>query len=283
MNSAQLAQRLIRFTPAKDIALLTVEDAIRFVDIINSGLSAYHHRTPPTYRHANASVTLPAPVTGSFGLTQGSQIFTGYTATSSQEGSSVVFGKVNDPQQLVNTNQFLASWGGGTGTFSGTVYGDAIQLPSGVARVVTHPSIYGNVLERQDAQIWISPTAVGKPSAYKLEAVGSIGGAFPPFYLRVHPLPETSYVVSLTVELEPSQLVITDLSAQTTIPVRNGHVASFLLPIAEGELAMSDLWDSSIAKDGVMKRYENALIGLGQLESTDIALPANKIKSARGY
>ena len=38
MNSAQLAQRLVRFTPAQDVALLTVEEAIRFVDIINSGL-----------------------------------------------------------------------------------------------------------------------------------------------------------------------------------------------------------------------------------------------------
>ena len=283
MNSAQLAQRLVRFTPAKDVALLTVEDAVRFVDIINSGLSAYHQRTPPNYRHASASVTLPAPMTASFGLTNGSQNFTGYTATASQEGSSVVFADKNDPQQIVGTSQFLANWGGSTGTINGTIYGDAIQLPSGVARVVTHPTINGNVLKREDAEIWLSPTAVGKPSAYKLEAVGSIGGAFPPFYLRVHPLPETSYIVSLTVELEPSQLVITDLSAQTTIPVRSSHVASFLLPICEGELAMSELWNSDFAKDGVMKRYENAIIGLGQLESNDMASPANRVKSARGY
>lgn len=284
MTSVQLAQRLLRHLSIKDIALLPGDDALHLLDAINSGLQSFYAVAPSIYKQTTLSGVFRAAQQVTITVALGANTFTGYTASYQSKGYTIRIDGDEMDNEIVAANGLLDNYMGESGTKSATIWGDVVQLNTVIDRLISDPKLdTGDVLLKDDElQPKGEKRRIGRPSRYRIEAVGQSQAGDPAFLLRVDTLPDNDYRVRIDAELAPAKIGFLDLTNPVVLPIDDAMVELCLLPLCASELTDSALWQSPDAKRDVLLRAERALQNISLLSPT-ISMPDNRVGTPKGF
>jgi hypothetical protein len=302
MNTASLAQRLLRFLTVKDLALLPADDALGVCDAMNGGIQEYYSVTPSAYKGTTFSgVFSPASsVTATF--TQGSNFFTGWTATSAQKGFTIVAGTDNRQNTIIGPNQMLDVYTGIGGSQTAQVYGDCLHMEQIIERFTSDPVLvdYNRVLIRDEnwrragiRGVWpgtfqlypygsYSFRQVRVPWKYWIERQGESQNGLPPFMLRIDSLPDVEYRVRVEGLLAPTQVQINDLIVPQPLSLDAYVIESTVLPMAAYRLLTHPLFANDKLVKIVTEQYITA-VKLAKDRTPDQGSSRNYLGTPRGY
>lgn len=218
----------------------------------------------PMWPEAYHSGIVKAPVVASLGLTNGSKAVTGYAFETDYLGSFV---KIGDKfYRSATANTLLQPWDGATGTFSATVYCNAIALPWSIIEIAGQPNVLGvgllAPLPNADAELnlrtepaydFYTPGSrlvfstprnsfrqsiyfdMGDPRYYHIDQA-SVGASFAVGNrLHVYPIPERIYTFEVRASVVPNAL--TNEADVPALPAQ--AVDNILLPIIREKIAMN--------------------------------------------
>jgi hypothetical protein len=257
MKTLELAQRLVRNLKVKDIAKLTADQSLVLLDAINGGIQQFYTCAPDAYRTTTLSGMLTGPMTVSLGMNIGDNLFTGYEVGTDKKGCTIRIEGDEVDNQVTSGNSLLNDFQGYTGTKSATLFGDCIGFDGYLMRMSSHPVLNGTI--QLKAKSFLTRKEIGQPKYYAIEAVGQSQGANPDFYIRVDPLPDKVYTLSFTGELTPKRFTMDDLTANATLPVKDCHIETMLVPLCAGQLAESDLWALEATRKLAMDKATEAV------------------------
>ena len=300
MQTLGLLQRLVRRWKVESLANMPADVKLSLLDCCNSAIQEFYRICPAIYREGWVSGVLSAPVQTVFTITQGTNAFTGYTASTNQFGCTVVIGPDLNDNMLVPPNGLLDTYEGASGTQNTNVYGDAIPLPANIETMLDEPQLLGYLprLRREDLY-WGRPwnpslfyseslvatpyRQVARPRTYWVEANVPDGNGVPTFIFRVDPMPDILYRVRFRALFYPQRLAMSDMQQNTTLTVNEAWIESMLLPLIREWMAKQepDLWQGSDIKivlaDGAKAREDIANLRV------DISKPNNRIETPAGY
>jgi hypothetical protein len=296
MTTVQLAQRLLRHLTVKDLALLSGDDALHVLDAMNAGLQQFYALAPASLKQTTLSGVLQPAQTVTLTVTNGSAVFSGYTATSAQRGYTIRIEGDDNENEIVASNGLLDDYLGTTGTKAAQVWGDCLPLNGVIERLTSEPRLdTGAFLAKEPAFRerggWSSPAEqrharrdrrIGEPSFYWIEAVGQSQGGAPAFLLRVDALPDRAYRVRVDAELGPARVTFPDLTTPVALPLNDAHVEAYVLPLCAAALLDSPLWQDADAKRHIRERAGDAIPLIGLL-GHHIAKPSNRVRTPAGY
>lgn len=262
-NTMQLAQRLLKGLKVKSLGLVSVENSLDILDAINGAIQEFYVLCPSAYKRTQCSGFLAAPQTVYITVTNGSNVFSGYTPASTLYGSSIVIQTDTRQNTIASVSTLLDIYTGVTGVQQAIVYNDVIQLDAIVQRLTSDPVLvdFNQILIRDenykrrggqnwsgDQVYWYPGTAwnrsVGCPRYYWMEATGQVQNAVIPFLARVNTLPDQLYRLRVEADLAPTPLQFQDLVIPNTLALDPYSVEMCVLPMALGRLTSSPLWDN---------------------------------------
>lgn len=280
MNSVQLAQRLLRYLNTNDLANLPGDMALGVCDAINGAIQEYYVKVPTAYKRTTFSgAFLPAQnITATF--TNGSNTFSGWSASAAQKGFSIMVNTDGGRNIIVGPNELLDNYNGTTGTQTAQVYGDVLHLENVIERFSSDPILtdFNRVLVRDEnwrrmgiRSVWGSSVSlypygsysqpqVRTPFKYWIEPQGQSQGAYPPFMLRADSLPDQLYRVRVEGLLAPAQITVQALSVPVGLALDWYSVESTVLPMAAKRLITHPLWRDPKLVNAVMDDYKNAIM-----------------------
>jgi hypothetical protein len=234
------------------------------------------HNTRGEWTVRYHSDLLKAPVAVTLGLTNGSKDMTvsGATLEAKYVGSFI---KIEDKWfryagSVTGTEKLLQPWDGATGSYSATVYYNAVALPAACAKVIERPSVLGMgelfAMPGPEAEIMVrsepaydyssfrarlSPSIrrsqfskvltqdTGDPSFYHVDS-GSLTETFATTKrFHVFPIPDRQCVLEMRIHILPAKLSTgTDVPALPGDTVTVDMAASILLPLARERIALND-------------------------------------------
>ena len=302
MNSASFAQRLLRFLTVKDLGLLPADDALGLVDAINAGIQEYYSLVPSAYKGTTFSgILTPAQqVTATF--TNGSNFFTGWTASAAQKGFTLVAGTDTRQNTIVGPNEMLDVYTGPSGIFASQIYGDCLHMEQIIERFTSDPVLvdYNRVLMRDEnwrregiRGVWpgtfqlypygsYSFRQVRVPWKYWIERQGESQNGLPPFMLRVDSLPDVEYRVRIEGLLAPAQVQFNDLIIPKTLSLDSYVVESTVLPMAAYRLLTHPLFANDKLAKIVTEQYMTA-VKMSKDKTPDQGASVNWVGTPRGF
>ena len=248
MTTIQLAARLARHLNTPDLATMPGPAQLDIVDAINAAIGEVFPMLPGHYRRTTISETLKAPRTASF--TFDARYDTELTASpflTTETGCTVRLGDDQRDNEITGAGSVLDGYLGSALSGTATIYHDAAGLFEVIERMNG-----GVVVEKLDGtrsplkhnpELRHYKRQIGTPTEYKIEPVGAVQGAEPCCLLRVHPMPDTDYILRGDAEL--SSILVTWAQIQgagVNIPVPSRIVEGALLPIAREKLIVSTFW-----------------------------------------
>lgn len=303
MNTTQLAQRLLRYLTISDLANLPADGALGLLDAMNAAIQEYYAIVPTSFKGTTFSgVLTPAvPITATF--TNGSNYFTGWSATPAQKGFTIVAG--TDPRQntLVAPKQMLDVYTGPTGTFTAQVYGDCLHMEQIIERFTADPILVDFNIRLQRNENWrriattgpwpgsfyqyyaygsYSTRQIRTPWQYWIERQGESQNAFPPFILRCDSLPDQEYRVRIEGLLAPTQVQLNDLTVPQALSLDSYIVESTVLPMAVYHLTEHPLWASKSNFKMVQAKYQGAR-KMAMDRTPDQGSSINLVGTPRGF
>ena len=298
----QFAQRLLRYLTVKDLGLLPADDGLGVCDAMNARIQEYYHLVPTAYKGTTFEATLLPATTITATFTNGTNTWTGWSATTQQKGFTIVAGTDQRQNTIIGANQMLDIYTGPTGTFTALVYGDIIRMENVIERLTNDPILvdYNRALVRDEnwrnravRGVWpgsvsnfvygsYSVRQIRTPYKYWVERQGESQGAFPPFMLRMDSLPDVEYRVRVEGLLAPIQTQWTDLSTPVELPLDHYIIESMVLPLAVYHLSEHPLWAD---KSNLARVKEKYAIARKQAEERvqDLASSDNLCGTPRGW
>lgn len=301
MNTVSLAQRLLRYLTVKDLANLAADDALGVCDAMNAAIQEYYADVPTAYKGTTFSGVLTPAFTVTATFTNGSNQFSGWSATPAQKGFTLVAGSDTRQNTITSANTLLDIYTGLTGTFTAQVYGDCLQMDQVIERFTADPVLvdYNRVLVRDEnwrrqgfQGIWggaiqlpygcASIRQVRCPWRYWIERQGESQNGLPPFMLRVDSLPDVEYRVRVEGLLAPTQVQYNDLIMPQPLSLDAYVVESTVLPMAVYHLTEHPLWAN---KDAIKKVGDKYLAAkkMAKDRTPDQGASVNFVGTPRGW
>lgn len=301
-NTVSFAQRLCRYLTIKDITLVPMDDAMGICDAMNAGVQEYYTEVPSAYKGTTFSgLFLPgASVTPTF--TNGSNIFSGWSASAAQTFSTLVVQGDTRQNIIVGPNQLRDIYTGPSGPQPATVYGDCIQIQQITERFTADPCLVdiNRILIRDEnwrcigqrgwgfgaMEFFPLGTAmnrrIGTPIRYWIEREGESQGVMPPFVLRVDSLPDIEYRVEIEGLLAPTQVGLPDLTVPQPLSLDSQIIELMVLPMAVYHLTEHPLWADKDNFKRVASKYELAC-KKARARVPDVGSSENYVRTPRGY
>jgi hypothetical protein len=286
MTTTELAQILLMSSRVSDLARATPAEAGRLALIVTQAVQEYFALAPACHRRTTLSASRLAPETVPVTVENGSATVAGSPFLARQRGCSIRFpdGQWNE---ITSPSTLLHSATQPSGEYECTVYNDALAFDDfQIDRVMTDPEITTNGGSNWLLSPWTPAGArsVSRPTvldllltderiAHRSHEINSwpshywaehVGGSIAVaddalFQFRFWPKPSEPYQVTFDAEILPDTYRINDLTTPATLPVPDGHAQRILVPLAEGKLARSPLFDPEKGNlSGVMDAYREA-------------------------
>lgn len=290
MRVIALANRLVRDLSDKSFADITADTRLAMLDAINGGLQKLHAIAQPYSKETVGGFMLAAPVTISIGVTEDSAFVTGADFTADQLYCTIRIDGDDIDNQIVAENELLHPYTGATGTVSAVVYSDAVVMPEQYSELLTDPHCMdtGRTLVQLavDRSPWWTnlSKAVGEPSFYRVEP-NAVNQAPPaPAVIRVDSLPSEKLRYQARFTLAPPRLKFSDmLATDVEVPAREEHCEAYLLPIARGLLADSELWRNKDTRTSAKNAADSAESAFSRYAQATIVTPNNRVGTRIGY
>lgn len=220
---------------------------------INGALQEIWSTAPTAVSHYRQEVTLPAPVTTTLTLTQGSTAiaaFTGYAPW--MAGCTLMVEGGQEALEIASGTALRAPYHEASGTVNAMIYADAVTLtsetmslleplechaPGKAARKLRMVLSYEEYQQESEAAL----RRRGMPEAAYLETLYAFAPVSHTLRLRVTPMPTEPVVLSFGSRLNVPAVVPTDISTlpdpQRRFPLPGGWDESVVLPLANRRLA----------------------------------------------
>lgn len=287
MKAIAFANRLMRDLKEKSINDLTADTRLELLDAINGGLQKMHAIAASESKTTTVSIALDAPATISIGVTNGSTTTTGTAFTSDQIYRTVQVAGDSIENQITGTNSLLHPYGGVTGTVAATIYCDCMAIPEPYSEIVGDPRVLEDGFRLTNFKIerdWNTTRAIRRPIFYWMEPNAANQNPPAPAVMRFDSLPDKLYRLECRATLAPARIAFTDLLApDTDIPLRAEQVESYLLPIARGLLANSEMWRDESTKAGAESKANAALAAYELLTPRTLSTPNNRARTKAGF
>lgn len=264
MTSMQLAQRamgIIRIPG--DPASLQADIALTILGVINSAIARYYINSPGHRKTTPITSLIQAPQSISVALTNGSRTITGGSPTyDSRVGDTLLIGSrkhVLGPQGTLRE-----PWHQSSGTYSGTLYDDAVAIFSPI-RTVAGTVIYNeerrllflNETPIAEDELQNVPRRTGSPQYYSVENLGDVVGSGLRAFLRIHPMPTEASTIRFLGAIEPQTLTLANLQTPVTMYMPDSDIETFIIPFISAELSTTSLWPEGASRELAFKRGDD--------------------------
>lgn len=289
MNSVSFASRLLRDLKEVDLATVTADTRLTILDAINGALQKLHALTPHIYKETQGSIYVAAPETITLTVANGSNDITGYAFTDDQRNCTIRIDGDPVDNQIVSASSLLHPYLGASGSVSATIYHDAVEMPEPYEELIGRPrNLSGSreflALLTDRSILEYQSKTVGDPDRFWVEAnaVNQVPNA--PAVIRFDSLPGQAIRYQCRFTLAPSRINLTALvSPGTKLPIREEHVEIYLLPIARGILADSELWRDQESKSSAKNDAELAEKKYEIRASSTLVTPGNRTQTKTGF
>lgn len=189
--------------------------------------------------------------------------------------------------ELVSASALRRPYTGATGEVTGTVYGDAIQLPEWVKNVmepvriprvwalrsattqeefrgVMSPHQYGND-NRGAAYYTDHNKSIGEPAVFWLESRYDTAASALKLFLRVNPMPGEVYPISCRAKRKPPVITAANIGSHLSEPltvIPTDWHESILVPIAKHRFTAHPAFNNEPARAAIAEQYRVAKLAL---------------------
>ena len=293
MTTVQLAQIVSRFLNVPDLTGLESAQALELITAINSGVQTFFAEAPDSYSRTTISHRVRTPDTLELGMTANSNQIDAEDFLDSHRGCSVVIEGDEQINEVTGNDLLLHDYLGTTGTQSATLWYDAIPITDFlILQILNEPLVVqtGKVLkyhEQNDLATLHNPrhqSPSDYPEKYTVEHVGGSLDADidAVFQSRFIPRPVVSFTLKFDAHVLPITYDISHLETATRIPIANSLVPSLLVPLIEGELANSTLFDTSFEPRAAELKAERARQKISELPPHFVRTKS-KLRTRRGF
>jgi hypothetical protein len=259
-------------------------DRLRLSDAVNAGLQDFYLKAPPLLKRGFIAGLLPAPRTVTLGLVQGSRAISVYTTTDDDIYQTVVIGGVRN--RITPGGLLLYPWQGTTGSHVATIYGDAATWGGSepiLEMLAGHPLVDDEVTVLPWEDMPQAEVTTGCPTNYRVENYGQVLPGRPYWCLRVWPLPDVAYRISMPASLTAFMVSSDNLTDEDVImPIEDRLIIRFVLPFALYHLMTHRLWKLPETQRVIREQYQLALADLASIPRHQHT-PDNKVGTPRGY
>lgn len=248
MTSMQLAQQVLSYsTLPQDPASIPADAAATIVNCINTGFSRYFIHAPSSRKTTFVSSYVQAPSAISATFTAGLSTFSGSGLSGSARIGDTLY--IGSKKKVLAVGETLREpWDLASGSWTGTLYDDAVALADPIRRV--EGSIIWNETRRLE---YLSEAPIvedqvklinfsGEPQYFTLENLGDTIGGSARALLRIYPLPATSGTIRFTAQINPQRLSLFDLQSPVQIYINETDLDAFAMPFIIEELALTKYW-----------------------------------------
>jgi hypothetical protein len=303
MQTLELASRLIK---RWDMSLGNMPADVQqsLLDCINAGIQDFYAEAPSIYRQAPFGGVLGAPQEVTLGATNGSQVFTGFTASTGSYFSTIRIQGDTSDNLVLPPSGLLNPYQGQTGSQLATLYDDTIPLPSNIERIIDEPTVMGHRyrLARNDEYwgcLWgdwgaaggffLGPYVgsgerrrTGIPRTYWVEPNAVCLGGVPQFVIRVDPMPSAATEIRGRALFYPLKLTMGNLQVNTAVPLNDAWMESMLIPIILAKMTEDDLWKNKANIAMTLKSADTARARVKAL-APFIEKPNSRVETAPGF
>lgn len=190
--------------------------------------------------------------------------------------------------EITSQTTLLRPYAGGSGAVSGTVYGDAVKLPSNVKQVMdpvrlptlaplmgttnrerflgyTNPHRYGNRMTT-GRQVFYDLTnkTVGQPAIWMAENMINVATAETTKFLRFNPMPNQAYSATVRVKIKAPTFTAADIYAGADYTTDPGAIipldyhSSIFVPFAMQRFMAHPSFNNPIAAKEIVRQYQRA-------------------------
>lgn len=235
------------------------------VGVMNSALQDYSDTVPLEAREKNLGAVLHAPTQVFLNATNGSTIISGFGDYASwMAGCTISIAGDSQQNELTSNVELVSPYGGTSGTnIEATVYGDCVQIPEVVSKVLVPVSIPNQIpllscsdrltfmrlsgyplVTNPDGSVygypffWFVQKIVQRPLFWYLEGAYQTGISYVPRRIRVGPMPDQTYQMTFKAAMNSPNIESSDIDdgdhvtdPMTFMPIQDGHVESLLFPL----------------------------------------------------
>lgn len=291
MTTVQLFQRIGRRARGGDFTKLALTEQGDVIEAANTALQAVYNALPAYFKELTEGFLLPAPITTTLTVDNGSQTLSSDVFTPEQFGRSILIDGDATWNQILGTNRILNPYLGTTGEKSVVIYGDAVyseRYP--FDRIIGNPRLANQsrtplipTLGRSnDNGAWLYQQSLGLPRVWWTQVMGNSQGNEPLLVLRFAPAPSEACAVNIRMSFWPKRLTLSDVANAEPIVVPDQFIETSLLPLALEALMSTPIWESKNDEQLIMKRAAEGLaFAAGQ--PGQVAAPSNRSYTPVGY
>lgn len=299
MTTFQLAMRLAENLTTPNWARLSLNEAEKLREALQTGLSEFARLLPAHRQRQPVSQTMRAPLTQEVNIVSGSNEFAyvaggaaypagGYAKEADALGMLVTVG--SDPyfNRLILPGQLLRAHIAGSGNTAMTIYGDCIPMGSHIWHMVGTPRWLGGG-NAQDLFPWPAEKrpphtlVTGTPRYWWTEALaGSSRGTTPLWVMRVWPVPVAIGIIELEVAAFPTAISFLDLHDEPRALPATPDEEPYLVALCEEALLKHPLWREDVQKSEVRASAESARRALNE-RNRPTSTQHNKVGTPSGW
>lgn len=284
LSCKTLTQACLDYIDVPYLAQATASQKNWVLNSINGALQELWNAGPSHFKRRELSAIIHGATAVRFTVTANSATISGFVGWQAwMAGCSVrMDGDVFD-NEMVNATTLLQPYQGATGgAVNGYVFGDAVTLDASVSSVFGcvrladirelvpspsreafnranywHEGDYGEaILSVQVRRKW-----TGQPHTYWVDTVYSaVAGATQPLIrLRVAPIPQQQYILKWDAEMNPPNVVLTDLDSDSMVfqlPGHNDELA--LMPFVLQRFSSCPWFKNNDARAEIARQFEQA-------------------------
>lgn len=284
MDVAAFTDRLKEHLTVTSVAAMDAGDRLRLADAVNAGLQDFYLKAPPVLKRGFIAGLLPAARTEVFDLSAGSRAIGGYATVDDDIYQTVVIGGMRN--RITPGGLLLYPWQGATGSHEATIYGDAATWGGSepvLEMISGHPLVDDQVTVLPWEEMPQAEVATGRPTNYRVENYGQVLPGRPYWCLRVWPLPDAAYRISMPASLTGFMVSSDNLTDEDVImPIEDRFIIRFILPFALYHLMSHRLWKLPETQRVIREQYELALADIAALPKHQHT-PNNKVGTPRGF
>ncbi len=245
---------------------------------------------------------LRPPTNVTFTATQYSKVISGFATWAAWMEECTFRCSGDDLDNEIQSETLLRTpYMGASGTVSATVHADALKLPTTVANIMepvelankwplraagsrdlfrswTQPQSYGSGRSDGAAYYTTQQKSIGEPTVFLVDSVANNAAAALPIYLRLNPIPNQAYRISMRVKKKPPTFAVADIYGASyadpagVVPVEWNE--SIILPFFLKRFLRHPTLNNPAAAAEIRDQYAAAKIILESLTPQNVAQTA---------
>lgn len=263
------------------------------IGVMNSALQDYSDTVPLEAREKNLGGLLHGPAQVTLNVTNGSTMISGFSAYASYMAGCTISIAGDSAQNEVTSNvELVLPYLGTSGTgVQATVYGDCLQVPEEVSKVLIPVSIPNQIpllsctdrwsfmrlsgyplVTNPDGSVygypffWFVQKIIQRPLFWYLEGAYQTGISHVPRRIRVGPMPDQTYQIGFKAAMNSPNIELSDIDngdhvtdPMTFMPIQDGHVESLLFPLIAQKMTGLAQFKNDGTKAEIARGYSAAL------------------------